>query len=126
MENSGNLPTVPQAELVFLALGSNDALLHYDPYYYGLQLTDRLSRTNATVYCVLPIPSPALPATAFRNKMLEICENTLDPLEFGVDVHDGDMQHWDNADHTNFVNGLLAVLTVEGFIEAPAEEPPVE
>lgn len=122
MQNSGPLPTTPQASLVFLALGSNDALLNYDPFYYGQQIQEKLTKTNAVVYCVPPIPTPNLNATAFRNKMLAICDHVLDPLEFGVDVMDGDMQHWDATDHANFVDGLIAILTVEGFIEQPPTE----
>lgn len=127
MQNSGDLPTIPQADLVFLALGSNDALLQYDSYYYGEQLRSKLARTKATVYCVLPIVSPTLPAQAFRNKMLQICDNVIDPIKFGVNVFDDrDMQHWDNSDHTNFVNALISTLTNEGFIKTPTEAPTKE
>lgn len=91
--------------VVFLSLGINDARLGVDSEVYGAHLTELLSTTDATVYCVLPRLGEAFEAYSVdlhRAEMLNRCTHTIDPLDYDVINRYEDNIHWNEIDNYNF------------------------
>jgi len=96
---------LPDSEIIFLALGTNDGLSGVSASTYGARLIQLLASTDAKVYCILPILNESVTAFSvddIRNQMLSICTNTIDPRDYGVIVGLGDGIHWSEQDQINF------------------------
>ena len=103
-------PLPSSYELIFLALGTNDTRHGTNSQTYGQLLEEKISNSSATVYCVLPITSGDHDSTPYRDKMFLNCENTIDPLNWGV-TFNGDI-HWSDQQHINFAQAIYNVLDI--------------
>tara|TARA_R100001244_G_scaffold12078_2_gene14151 strand:- start:3059 stop:3547 length:489 start_codon:yes stop_codon:yes gene_type:complete len=104
--------SLPQSDVIFLALGLNDAI-HYPALIYGRHLSYLLTTTRAKVYCILPVVNHAgssLDVSPVRYEMYTRCTNIIDPMDFGVIVENSDGLHWGENDDYNFTIGLNKAL----------------
>lgn len=97
-------------EIYFLALGTND--VGETPIQdYGDSLQSKLDSGDGPIWCVLPMDLPhRFDAIPYREKMLSMCANVIDPIEWGVGPRARDGLHWNNLDHNNFVGAIDFVL----------------
>ena len=109
-----DITSLPEARIVFLALGTNDAWnINTTTTQYSLRLDQLLISTSAEVICVLPATEEGFTrwdVEPYRNIMLDKCTNTIDPLDYGVTVGYGDGYHWSKGDQLKFVDGIESNL----------------
>lgn len=96
--------------IIFLALGTNDEAHGIPIEDYTESLKAKLESTDSLVYCVLPSVAwfSGYDVSRQRAAMIEHCEHTVDPIEYGVLNGQADGVHWTSTDHDNFLDAILS------------------
>ena len=104
-------------ELIYLALGTNDVLEQTDVEDYGNLLDVLIASTATPVVCVLPNPINGFDSEPYREKMLQSCADTIDPMpDCGVIVTDPDGIHYGESDHQSMGICITEKLVEYGII----------
>jgi hypothetical protein len=90
---------LPDYDIIFYALGTNDAWWPVDVADYESDLAKKINKVEGIVYCVLPMYLEDRDTQPYRTAMVNVCTDVIDPAEYGVVVlGEGDGLHWDQAD----------------------------
>lgn len=85
--------SLPDVDLVFLALGAND---NVDAETYGNKIDDLIGSTAGYVVCVLPV-SDSSRYDHYREEMASRCIETIDPFDAAVIIADDGVHYTDKS-----------------------------
>ena len=108
----------PGFDFYTLDLALNDAQTNVGIQDYRDKLTTIISSTSSIIYCVLPVTGPAYVGYSvdpYREAMSSICANTIDPLDYNINLDDRSSGPPDGKHLSKFEREVLASVYVDKY-----------
>ncbi len=97
---------INQYDVVFLALGNNDASKHNPIESYRTRLLEFIAYDDANYVCVIPHRTDNIDVSEYRSVMNEECPNVIDPITYNVGLQ-SDGLHWTSEGHSVFSSVIV-------------------
>ena len=99
---------LPDYDIIFLGLATNDFLSNIDINLYRLDLMQTIDNSTAKVICVEPMDTASRSAHEYRQAMRDICSLSVYPPDFGIYADHNDGLHVTSAMDYLYVDMLTS------------------